>query len=149
MTIAASNSPCTAGAMTMSGTPRNAMSAGGAGSKFTTVTSLPSARSAYAIASWLPIESPSGRECEARTNRCRWRMASAISRISGSVAAIVPVDFVDDLVDAVGGRRRFVVLESQLRRALQPEPLADLPAEERRRAFERPLAVLARFLVAQ
>ena len=69
MTIEASNSPSTDGAIRIPGTPGSAISGAAAGSAFTTVTSLPSAFSANAIASWLPIESPSGRECEETTNR--------------------------------------------------------------------------------
>src|SRR6185436_19334964 len=175
MTIAASNSPWTSGAMTMSGTPGNAIRAGAAGSKFTTVTSLPSARSANAIASWLPIESPSGRECEEMTNRCRARMASAICRISGSVAAIAArrrvwfggrvwiggvrlqanlvaftfVQLVDDLIDAIGAGGRVVVLKPELGHALEPQPGANLAAQERRRALEGPGAVRARLLVPE
>src|SRR5689334_18624414 len=121
MMIAASNSPVTSGAIVISGTPGNAISAGGAGSKLTTVTSFPSARSANAIASWLPIESPSGRECEEMTNRRRARIASTIREMSGSVAAIVSVDFVEDLVDPVLAGNRLVVLELELGHALQPQ----------------------------
>ena len=46
MTIAASNSPSAVEAMRMSLTPGNAINGGGAGSAFTTVASLPIARSA-------------------------------------------------------------------------------------------------------
>src|SRR5437762_268104 len=140
MTIAASKSPqdgSTAGAMRMSATPGNAMSTGAAGSKFTTTTSLPSARSANAIASWEPIESPSGRECEERMNRCRVRIASAICRISGSLAAIVAfvalpvrrVNLVEELVDAVLTGHRVVVVKLELGHAFQTQTRADLPPQ--------------------
>ena len=53
-------------------------SGGGAGSALTAIACLPSARSAYAIASCEPIESPSGRECEESTKRRRARIASTM-----------------------------------------------------------------------
>ncbi len=69
MTIAASNAPSTRAAISISPTPGNALSGPGAASELTMRTSLPIARSANAIASCEPIESPSGRECDEITYR--------------------------------------------------------------------------------
>src|SRR4051812_24492961 len=160
MTIVASKSPqagSTDGAMRMPATPGNAMSAGAAGSKLTTTTSLPSADSANAIAIWEPIESPSGRECEERMNRCRARIASAICRISGSLAAIVAfaailvrrMNLVEKLVDPILAGHRVVVVKLQLGHPLQPQARADLPAQKRRGALDGLLAVLPCLLVAE
>ena len=65
------------------GTPGKAISGAGAASWFTTSTCLPSARSANAIASCDPMESPSGRACELITNRWRARIASRMRCDSG------------------------------------------------------------------
>src|SRR5476649_1993315 len=159
MTMAASKSPATAVAIWMPGTPGEAISGGGAASAFTTVTSLPSARSAYAIAICEPRESPSGRECDEITKRCRVRMASTICWISGAggsgagvVIAIgsrrrVGLDLVEQLLDAVLARDRLVDHELQLGHALQPEPRSDLPPQERNRAVQCAVAGRLRLLV--
>ena len=55
------------------------------------IASLPSARSAYAIASCDPIESPSGRACDESTKRCRARIASTISLNLRAFVVIVVV----------------------------------------------------------
>src|SRR5262249_48547011 len=137
MMIAASKSPSAVGAIRMSRTPGNAMNCCAAGSRLTTVTSLPSARSAKAIASCDPVESPSGRECEEITKRRRERIAVIIWSISASVAAISVVsvltrglagvtgvsaaafavgrvDFIQQLFDAVLSRHGIIVLELKL-----------------------------------
>src|ERR1043166_2977224 len=83
------------------------------------------------------------------TNRRRAAIASTICRISGSVAAIVSVDLVEDLVDPVLAGDRVVVLKPELRDALQAQAPADLPPQKRRRPFERAAAVLPGLLVAE
>src|SRR5204862_7780192 len=113
------------------GTPGNGSSSAGARSWLTRWTCLPSACSANAIASWEPIESPSGRLCDERTKRCRWRIASAIRSISGLRLVIVfgNVELVQDLLDAILAGDRLLVDERQLRSPLQPQPRAALPAQ--------------------
>src|SRR5262249_15533466 len=141
MIIAASNSPSTSGAMRMSATPGNCRSGAGARSALTTATSLPRARSAYAMASWDPIESPSARACEGRTNRPRVRTASTIARICVSFIIVGHwrrgMDLVEQLLDAILAGDRVVVVEGELGRPLQAQPRPDLPAEEAGRAAER------------
>src|SRR5262249_21816062 len=169
MMIAASKSPSTVGAIRMSRTPGNAMNCGAAGSRLITVTSLPSARSANAIASCDPIESPSGRECEEMTKRRRERSAAVICWVSGAVAAISAVfgglagvagwgaaafavgrvNFVEQLLDAVLSRHGIIVLELELGHALQTQARADLPPQKWRRTLERARAALARVDVAK
>src|SRR5436190_5210605 len=169
MMIAASKSPSTAGATLMSRTPGKAMNCCAAGSTLTTVTCLPSARRPNAIASWEPIESPSGREWEEITNRCRACSSAVICLISGSVAAIGVVtvagvaglsavavallvgcmDFVQQLFDPVLPSDGLIVLELQLGHALQTETRADLAPQKGRCPVERTRAVLARRLVAK
>src|SRR5438067_4231167 len=159
MMMAASNGPSMRCAILISGTPGNCISGPGAGSEFTTTTSLPSVRSAYAMASCDPIESPSGRECDETTNRWRARTSWTIRRISGVTALgvglvivivwIVRVDFVEQLFDAVLARDRFIVEELQLGDAPQPEAGSNLAPQERRRAVQRPLRVPARVLLAE
>src|SRR6266705_1065241 len=95
------------------------------------------------------MESPSGRECEESTNRCRARIASTICRISGLVVIILRsggsaagwrlggANFVEELLDPVLARNRFVVDELELRDALQPQPRSNLPPEKRHGALER------------
>src|SRR5918994_5837183 len=123
-------------------------------------TSLPSASSAYAIASCEPIESPSGRACEVIRNRCRRRMSSRSwcrmvvdtgapertprssmsfvvftliwSRrgLRGRLAAL-GVEVPKDLLDAIAALDRFVEKELQLGDAPEADPLPDLPAQKR------------------
>src|SRR5215471_10275258 len=169
MMIAASKSPSAVGAIRMSRTPGNAMNCCAAGSRLTTVTSLPSARSANAIASCDPIESPSGRECEEITKRRRERTAAVICWISGSVAAISVVvgglagvagvsaaafavgrvNFVEQLLDAILSSHGIIVLEFELGHAFQTKARTDLPPQKRRRPIERARAALARVDVAK
>ena len=89
MMIAASNSPSTRSATRIDGTPGKAISGAGAASWFTTSTCLPSARSANAIASCEPMESPSGRACELITNRWRARIASRMRAIGPALLVAV------------------------------------------------------------
>src|SRR5262245_28258635 len=153
MMIAASNAPSTFGAILMSGTPGNCMSGAGAGSALTTSASLPSARSAYAIASCDPIESPSGRACDDSTNRCRSWMACAMSLITGLLVIVwrrgLGVDLAEQLLDAALAGNRFVVVEGQFRRTLQAQARADLPAQKSAGARERAVGVAAALLVAE
>src|SRR5947209_6229280 len=135
MMIAASKSPSTRGAIVMAGTPANCISGGGAGSALTTSACFPIARSAQAIASCEPIESPSGRECDDSTNRCRARIAATIAW-SGALLVISRMaarfDLVEELLDPVLPGDRFVVHERHVRRPLQAQPRSDLAAEGRR-----------------
>src|SRR4051794_14798239 len=149
MMIAASNWPSTRSATRTDGTPGNAIKAGGAASWFTTSTSLPSARSAYAIASCDPMESPSGRECELMTNRWRSRIASQI-RVTASVlfvgvvwwgilcgTRVGRVDLLQQLLDPRLVGDRLVEHEINLRDPAQAEPLGELAPHERRHAQKR------------
>src|SRR5262245_13990945 len=153
MMIAASNAPSTFGAILMSGTPGNCMSGAGAGSALTTTASLPSARSAYAIASCEPIESPSGRECDDSTNRRRPRMACAMSLVNGLLVIVwrrgLGVDLAEQLLDAILAGDRFVVVKGQFWRALQAQAGADLPPQEPAGARERAVGIAAALFVAE
>src|SRR5437899_6943624 len=154
--MAASNTSAVRSAMTMSGTPGKAIRGPGAGAWMTPRPLLPSAVSAYASASCDPIESPSGRACEERTNRCRTRMASVIRSSSGArllvwIGVVVGacMNVAEDLLDALLAGDRFIVHEYELRHAFQPQPRADLPPEERGRALERARARAPRLLVTE
>src|SRR5579862_7953969 len=167
MMIAASNWPSALGATRMSGTPGNCISGGGAASDMTTSASLPIARSAYAIASDDPIESPSGRACDEMTKRRRSRIAAAIrSTAAGSGLAIVvgvigrrggrgrsgsvrSVELAQQALDPVLARDRFVVEELELGSPPQTQCRADAASEERRRAVEGLRGVLPRLVIAQ
>src|SRR6476646_1812703 len=121
----------------MSGTPGNCISGPDAGSAFTTVTCLPSARSAYAAASSEPMESPSGRACDAITKRWLARMISTILLSSGFVMGfwrlvraagvrLVRANLVQNLLDAILAGNGLVEDERQFRRPPQPQPRPDL-----------------------
>src|SRR6185436_508538 len=117
MMIAASNSPSARGAILIPGTPANAIIGAGAASALITVTSLPRARSANAMASCDPIESPSGRACDDTTNRCRARIASTIRSTVALVVIgrmVAGFDFVEQLFDAILPGDGLVVEERQL-----------------------------------
>ncbi len=143
-TITASNSPSTWLAISMSDTPGNGRSPGGAWSQLTRRTSLPSARSAYASATCDPIESPSGFRCEVIRNRCRARISSRMRR-SGSWSVLAGfgvmvrvgalgiglVDLPDQLFHARLVLDRLVEEELEHRDAPQAQALADLVLEER------------------
>src|SRR5262245_19910880 len=105
------------------------------------------------MASCDPMESPSGRACDDSTNRCRLRTASTISRIAGLVViggrSRSAADLVEQLLDAVLAGNRFVVVERELRRALQPQARADLAPQEAGGAGQRPLGVATALLVAE
>src|SRR5262245_50252884 len=105
------------------------------------------------MASCDPMESPSGRACDDSTNRCRLRTASTISRIAGLVViggrSRSAADLVEQLLDAVLAGNRFVVVERELWRALQPQARADLAAQETGRAGQRPLGIATALLVAE
>src|SRR5918994_7370294 len=150
MMMAASNSPSTRSATRIEGTPGNAINAGGAASWFTTSTCLPSARSANAIASCEPMESPSGRECELITNRWRARIASQMRAIGPALLfavvwwwgilsgpRVVRVDLLQQLLDARLVGNRLVEDERDFRHAPQAQALGQLAAHERCHAFER------------
>src|SRR5712691_12056379 len=107
------------------------------------------------------MESPSGRECEESTNRCRARIASTICRISGLIVIIVRsagsaarrrfggANLVEELLDPVLAGNRFVVDELERRDALQPQPRSNLPPQKRHRALERARRAPAARLVAE
>src|SRR3954469_15387041 len=113
------------------------------------------------MASCEPIESPSGRECEESTNRCRVRTASTIRAISGLVVVIrggsrsarppgaAGANVVEQLFDPVLAGNRFVVVELQLGGALEAQARAELAAQERRGAAERLGRGGARLVVAE
>ena len=149
----------------------------GTGSSSTTRTRLPSASSASASASCDPIASPSGRAWDVRMNDCRARGAPRRRRCAEPVHADPSVPSASFDPPLPGPRRLgtlrpralalrlraragcarsrswcstlSVELEAQLGHAAQPDPAADLPAQERRRALERARRLLARLLVAQ
>src|SRR5918993_4009088 len=150
MMMAASNSPSTRSATRIEGTPGNAINAGGAASWFTTSTCLPSARSANAIASCEPMESPSGRECELITNRWRARIASQMRAIGPALLfaivwwwgilcgpRVVRVDLLQQLLDARLVGDRLVEHERDFRHPSQAQPLRELSAHERCHALQR------------
>src|SRR5712691_11508300 len=107
------------------------------------------------------MESPSGRECEESTNRCRARIASTICRISGLVVIILRsagsaagrrlggANLVEELLDPVLAGNRFVVDELELRDALQPQPRSNLPPQKRHGALERARRAPAFLFVAK
>src|SRR5918993_1446455 len=150
MTMAASKSPSTRSATRIEGTPGNDISAGGAPSWFTPSTCFPSARSANAIASCDPMESPSGRECELMTNRWRARIASQMRAIGPALLfavvwwwgilcgpRVVRVDLLQKLLDARLVGNGLVEDERNLGHPSQPQPLRELAAHERGDAFQR------------
>src|SRR5512145_388654 len=124
-------------------------------------TDLPSASRAKASASCEPMESPSGRACDVSRNRCRERMASRIWRRTGGcrpscglfvVSVIVSrrllrgrdagalrLQLLQDALDPIVALDALVEEELQLRDPAEPEPAAELTAQERRGALERPL----------
>src|SRR5689334_11063686 len=129
----------------------------GARSLLTIRASLPRARSAYAIASCDPMESPSGRLWEERTKRRRLWIASTIWSNTGALLVIVRgfgapvggVKLVEDLFDAILPGDRLVVDEPELRRSSQAQPRSDLAPEERGRPFERASGRRPRLVVAE
>src|SRR5688572_5935082 len=110
-----------------------------------------------------PIASPSGRECEVTTKRCRWRMASRIAAIDSALIRIVGCercvrcrgcnrcvgDFAQQLLDAILVADALVELEGDFRGAAQAKALADLPPHEAGRALEGAGSGLARRGVAE
>src|SRR6476469_1506330 len=131
-------------------------------------TCLPSASSAKAIASCEPMESPSGLACDVSRNRCRRMISSRICRTGVDVVAtgsliivarlgrvvagrvtdartVSPfrVELLEDALDAVGLLDGLVEQERQFGHPFQLKTLADLAAEERRRAAERPRRLAA------
>src|SRR6266516_692897 len=153
MMIAASNAPSTRGAMTMSATPGNSCRGGGAASALTTTACFPSSRSAKAIASWDPMESPSGRACDESTNRSRERIAWTMCWRSGLVVVIGGrrrgVELVDQLFDAVLTGDRFIVNELQFRHAFQSQAGADLTSQKRQRTMQRAIGLAPPLFVAE
>src|SRR5437867_3744160 len=108
------------------------------------------------MASCDPMESPSGLACEERTKRRRSRMASTMRASSGLdalglsvVVAIVlhgrrrgrGIQLVQQLLDAILSRDRFVVQEGQVRHPFEPKARSDLPPEEGHGSLERPRGV--------
>src|SRR4051794_40717163 len=81
-------------------------------------TLLPSASRANAIASWEPIESPSGRACDVRRKRRRVRMASPMCRTADGM--LVSTDSL--IIVARSGR---VVLDGGSAGPLRLEVLED------------------------
>jgi hypothetical protein len=106
---------------------------------------LPSASSAYAIANCDPIESPSGRACEVRSQRVVLRR---VVRVGDGLGAL-GLDLLQDLLDAVVPLDAFIEEELQLGRAPQAQSTAQLSAKERRGAFKRPCGLTPRLLVAE
>src|SRR6266545_318129 len=149
MTITASPGSFTWSATSMSPTPGNTASDGGAASRLTTRTSLPRWRNAYAIASWEPMASPSGRTWEESTKRCRlWISAATCARVADSVAVVlivsgdIPlgvllVEVAEYLLDAVLVADRLVEPEINFGNAPQPHAIANLAAEEGSGSLER------------
>src|SRR5215217_3672937 len=108
------------------------------------------------MASCDPIESPSGRECDDSTKRCRARMAATISGTRGllmilrRLARIGPcLELVQQLLDPILAGNRFVVLEQQFGGPLEPQPRSNLPAQKRRRAAKGARRVAAALVVTQ
>src|SRR5512145_1331376 len=92
ITMTASPGSSMRSAISISDTPGNDRSGTGGGSRLTMRASLPSARSAYAMATCDPIASPSGRTWDAITKRRRLRISSAARwSVSDSVAVVVMV----------------------------------------------------------
>src|SRR5262245_54948095 len=96
------------------------------------------------MASCDPIESPSGRECDETTKRCRERMASTICGSSGGLVVIGiggcvggvdgslrGANVVQELLDAVLAGNGFVVEELDLGRPFEAEAGPDLAPEKR------------------
>src|SRR5690349_8609499 len=134
-------------------------------------TLLPSRSSANAIASWDPIESPSGLACEVSRKRWRRRISSQIRRTAEAAAAastgsliiiarIVSVvadarpgrpfrlEFLKNSFDAIALFDRLVVEERQFRDTLEAQPLADPAPQKWRRPIERARRLSSRLVVA-
>src|SRR5215211_5176104 len=138
-------------------------------------TLLPSASNANAIASCEPIESPSGRAWEVIRNRRRLVISSQIRSIAsaalsarGSLLVVFDVwvivschkivevgiggafclDVEHDLLDPILAFDAVVVRELQHRYVLEPQPAADVAAQERCGAAESTRGFLARLVVA-
>src|SRR5689334_8595458 len=122
-------------------------------------TSLPRSSSAYAIASWDPIESPSGRAWDVMRKRRRsliasqaWVSASFVARVVTGLAICrgsLRFQLLEDLLDSIVPRDRFVIEELELGHPPKPEALSKLPFQERGGALERAGALALRLLVAQ
>src|SRR5262245_12248142 len=100
------------------------------------------------------MESPSGRVCDEITKRRRAAIASTIGVVSGliviGIAAAAragrPIgrpDLLENLLDPILARDRFVIHELEIGHAPEPQPRADLAAKKRRRALERARRVAA------
>src|SRR5262245_52080881 len=94
----------------------------------------------------------SGTAAELNGRAVRVDVASLLI-VSGSTVGVGPrgplgVDFLQDTLDPIALLDRFVEEELELRDALQPEPVANLPPQERRRALQRPARFAARLVVA-
>src|SRR6188768_336417 len=148
ITVSPTSSRCSRSEM--SATPGKSCICCGAGSCATIRTSLPSARSASAIATCEPMASPSGRAWETTTNRWRARIAPATwvrvasvgvvviggigrwprvgGRGVGGAGGLLLVQVLQDLFDAVLVGDRFVEAELQFGHASHLDPAADLPA---------------------
>src|SRR5580765_5718788 len=152
MMIAASYASSTASATRIRSVPGNAVSGPGTGSRFTSVTSLPSDSRASAIAIWLPMASPSGRAWELRTNRWRVRIAPTIAAIAcsrslivsgisgravggglGGAFGVVPLDLLEQFFDARLVRDGLVELEGELGHASQIESRGQRAPDEGQR----------------
>src|SRR5258707_14632321 len=103
------------------------------------------------MASCDPIESPSGRACDDRTNRWRARIASTIDAISGAIVLGLwcVVDLVEQLLDPVLPGDRLVVGKDEFRHAPQTQAGSDLAPQKRRRAGESLARIRAGFVVTQ
>src|SRR5688500_9628934 len=127
-------------------------------------TSFPSARSAYAMASWDPMASPSGRTWDDRTKRCRFRISSAACWravelfggvvIRGGIRHRCPLAFLfmkvaQDLLDPILVGDRLIEAEVDFGNAPQPQPATEMPPQERRRALEGFVGFATGLLVAE
>ena len=133
----------------MSETPGNGISGAGAAIGVDERRrSLPSARSAYAMASCDPIESPSGRACDESTNRCRAAesrstqssLESRGTSSSSSGGAGWRLDLVEQLLDPILSGNRFVVDETSARGSASAAGGRRSGGAETVRAGERPFA---------
>src|SRR5262245_61292657 len=114
------------------------------------------------MASWEPIESPSGLACEEITNRRFARITSTMRCSSGALVIVLGVvigvrgvgglagmQLVEDPLYAILTGHRIVVDEPDLGRPSQAKPRAKLAAQERRGPFERPRARGLSLLIAK
>src|SRR5512133_1832708 len=98
--------------------------------------SLPSESSASFIANSDPSASPSGFSCVVTRKRSCERSASTTASRSAFCVVVVCDEVIDQLRHANTLFDRGIVLERQLRRALQPQLVRDSPLQDAVRRFE-------------